>query len=102
MYEELVKRLRTRNGWALNKTLDEAADAIEELSKLAEAIPPKCECCIGCEIEKKNGGCDTGFVLSPERAKAYIEENLDWWRKFRALMEAMGTPIPEPPKEEKP
>lgn len=30
-YEELVKRLREHNGWALNKTLDEAADAIEEL-----------------------------------------------------------------------
>ena len=31
MYEELVKRLREHNGWALNETLDEAADAIEEL-----------------------------------------------------------------------
>ena len=31
MYEELIKRLRSHNGWALNKTLDEAADAIEEL-----------------------------------------------------------------------
>ena len=35
MYEELVKRLRSHNGWALNKTLDEAADAIEELSHYA-------------------------------------------------------------------
>lgn len=33
MYEELVKRLRSHNGWALNKTLDEAADAIEELTQ---------------------------------------------------------------------
>ena len=33
MYEELVKRLRSHNGWALNETLDEAADAIEKLSK---------------------------------------------------------------------
>jgi len=32
MYEELVERLRSHSGWALNKTLDEAADAIEELS----------------------------------------------------------------------
>lgn len=32
MYDDLVKRLREHNGWALNKTLDEAADAIEELS----------------------------------------------------------------------
>ena len=34
MYEELVERLRSHNGWALNKTLDEAADAIEGLSGL--------------------------------------------------------------------
>ena len=37
MYEELIQRLRSYNGWALNKTLDEldeAADAIEELSGL--------------------------------------------------------------------
>lgn len=33
MYEELVKKLRSHNGWALNETLDEAADAIEELGK---------------------------------------------------------------------
>ena len=31
MYEELVKKLRSHNGWALNETLDEAADAIEKL-----------------------------------------------------------------------
>ena len=29
--DELVKRLREHNGWALNETLDQAADAIEEL-----------------------------------------------------------------------
>ena len=33
MYEKLVKRLREHNGWALNETLDEAADAIEELQR---------------------------------------------------------------------
>lgn len=31
--DELVKRLRTHNGWALNKTLDAAADAIEKLQQ---------------------------------------------------------------------
>jgi len=49
MYEELVKRLRSHNGWALNKTLDEAADAIEKLCSFVgaedaermEAYPPK-------------------------------------------------------------
>ena len=30
-YEEIVKRLREHNGWALNETLDQAADAIEDL-----------------------------------------------------------------------
>ena len=38
MYEELIKRLRTHNGWALNKTLDEAADAIEKLLKAAKSM----------------------------------------------------------------
>lgn len=33
MNDELVKRLREHNGWALNETLDEGADAIEELSR---------------------------------------------------------------------
>ena len=109
MYEDVVRRLRKITkahkevyGGSTEESvsIEQAADAIEGLSKLAEAIPHKCECCVGCENEKKNGSCDTGFVLSPKRAKAYIEEHLDWWRKFHALMEAMGTPLPEPPKEE--
>lgn len=37
MYEELVKKLRSHNGWALNETLDEAADAIEQLSNAGSA-----------------------------------------------------------------
>lgn len=37
MYEEIIKRLRSYNGWALNETLDEAADAIEDLQKLTDA-----------------------------------------------------------------
>lgn len=32
-YSELVKKLREHNGWALNETLDAAADAIEKLQK---------------------------------------------------------------------
>lgn len=35
-YSELVKRLREHNGWALNETLDAAADAIEELQAAVE------------------------------------------------------------------
>ena len=38
MYDELVKRLREHNGWALNETLDQAADAIEELSRENESL----------------------------------------------------------------
>ena len=88
MYEELVKRLRNRANGSYEekcegceftedfppcvhctiKAFNDAADAIEGLSKLAHAIPRVCECCVGCELEKKNGGCDHAFVLSPKRA----------------------------------
>ena len=43
MLDELIKRLREHNGWALNKTLNEAADAIEELMRRCEQfqyMPP--------------------------------------------------------------
>ena len=38
MYNELVRKLRSHNGWALNETLDQAADAIEELQQRAESL----------------------------------------------------------------
>ena len=38
MYDELIKRLREHNGWALNETLDEAANAIEALSAFKAQI----------------------------------------------------------------
>ena len=50
MYEELVKRLRTYNGWALNKTLDEAADAIESTNKAYQMISEAYEA----EVTKQN------------------------------------------------
>ena len=56
--------------WA--QLFHKAADAIEELSKLADAIPHVCECCVGWELEKKNGGCDHAFLLSPKRAMQYL------------------------------
>lgn len=37
-YKDLIKRLRAHNGWALNDTLDEAADAITELLQAAKAM----------------------------------------------------------------
>ena len=84
-YDELVKDLRYcgdagksclqckfRDNYCFQTLAIQAADAIEELSELADAIPHVCECCIGCELEKKNGGCDHGFVLSPKRAMQYL------------------------------
>lgn len=38
MYEDLIKKLRTHNGWALNETLNEAANIIEELTIQNEAL----------------------------------------------------------------
>ena len=80
MYEELVKRLRQYTMGCVAYKLDsdfaaavqEAADVIEKMSKLADAIPHVCECCVGCELEKKNGGCDNAFILSPKRAMQYL------------------------------
>ena len=91
MYEELVKRIRgcsysDPNGCeecrdcpnaekyyeCKQKLALQAADAIEELSRVAEAIPHVCECCIGCEVE--TGGCDRAFVLSPKRAREYLSK----------------------------
>ena len=82
MYEELVMRLRkravnlkekfSRNAELLSELM-QAADAIEELSKLVSAIPHRCECCVGCELEQTEGECDNGFILSLTRALAYIE-----------------------------
>ena len=81
-YSDLVRKLRNRricvqSGGDLEQDfplMREAADAIEVLSKLANAIPHICECCVGCELEKKNGGCDHAFVLSPKRTMQYLIE----------------------------
>lgn len=101
-YDEQIKSLRRLSetqvdiDWqfAVQQAMTEAADSIEELSKLAEAIPHVCECCIGCELEKKNGGCDNAFVLSLKRAMQYlikprwitVEEKQMWldWLKQEA------------------
>lgn len=81
MYDELVERLRavekmltTANFSEASSLISQAADAIEEPSKLADAIPHVCECCVGCELEKKNGGCNHAFVLSQKRAKEYMSK----------------------------
>ena len=82
MYEEQIKELRALDikykssvPYEVLDALSEAADAIEELSRVVDAIPRVCECCIGCEVE--TGGCDRGFVLSPKRAREYLNR-LRW------------------------
>ena len=81
-YDELVRLLKDKaerfdyDGWVDTAVvMEKAADAIEELSRVADAIPHVCECCIGCEVE--SGGCDRGFVLSPKRAREYLNR-LRW------------------------
>ena len=72
MHDELIKRLREPCQYENCVLCQQAADAIEELSKLADEIPHVCECCVGCEME--SGGCDTAFVLSPKRAIEYLSK----------------------------
>lgn len=70
-YEDLVKRLREHNGWALNETLDKAADAIEELSAYARQF----------EDLRKDG-----YYLQKTKMMTYGQAT-------------MTIPLPEPPKE---
>lgn len=72
-YDELVKRLREHNGWALNKTLDEAADTIEELSAYAMQLK---------DLRKD------GYYLQKTKMMTYGQAT-------------MTMPLPEPPKEKK-
>lgn len=90
MYEELMRQLRacmdknipceeancgypfSKDDDCVDNLMHRAVNAIEELSRVAEAIPHVCECCIGCEVE--TGGCDRAFVLSPKRAREYLSK----------------------------
>lgn len=72
MYDELVKRLREHNGWALNETLDQAADAIEKLSAYVRQIE---------ELRKD------GYYLQKTEMMTYGQAT-------------MTQPLPQPPKEE--
>ena len=72
MYEELIKRLRSHNGWALNKTLDEAADAIEKLNAYAQQFE---------KLRKE------GWYLQKIKMMTYGQAT-------------MTKPLPVPPKEE--
>jgi len=121
MYKELVKRLRSHNGWALNKTLDEAADAIEELSNagsiygkawtlgydagrdenmprwisVTERLPEHLTSVI---VHRKDGGIFIWeyFDTSPTD-ECWIDDSMNVY-SFYDVTHWM--PLPEPPKEE--
>lgn len=80
-YDELVKRLREHNGWALNETLDQAADAIEELLKAAKAMHTWI------------------YLYTGDEQAAYDECGLT--DEMNAILGYGGQFVAEPPKEEK-
>lgn len=130
MYEEVIQRLRSHNGWALNETLDAAADAIEELNRdLDFAVRSKAAAV---------KACTPRWIPVTERLPEEDGEYLTWFRvddsepsfgifPFDANVPAFGywddyydpvtygwagsdfievkgvthwMPLPEPPKEE--
>ncbi len=124
MYEELVKRLRSHNGWALNKTLDEAADAIESTSKayqmMAEAYESEVtkrnwipvtetlpECDLGAEVGNIEWiSCGMVHAGCFGRGGKYRDAYFRTWTDAGEGMDAKDADywrdvtLPEPPKEE--
>ena len=84
MYDELVKRLRAHNGWALNKTLDEAADAIEFLQTYKVAF----------ENIISMGGW---WLVGQDKNLYRMDVPMNWPPKGTKTVELF--PLPEPPKE---
>lgn len=66
MYESLVKRLREHNGWALNETLDQAADAIEELLDFAHFVAS--------EVVVTDEEWDNNMLVFPEVASRKLNK----------------------------
>jgi len=50
--------------------LKEATEALEEMTSI---FPKKCRFCIGCELEADPENSCPQFILSPSRARMYIE-----------------------------
>ena len=109
--DELVKRLRAHNGWALNETLDEAADAIEELIAALTAsntvIANSKPHWISVEERLPKYGERVlvfgGFTMYV----AYYDKNRyggESWHKLNSKSHYCNPthwmPLPEPPKEE--
>ena len=112
MYEELVKRLRSHNGWALNKTLDEAADAIEKLQE--DSVPIDDMEMILSEVAKPRWIPMTERVPEPgwylvrcNEVHKHIHRiaycyNSVWYENCNDITEFVThwISLPEPPKEE--
>lgn len=124
MYDELVKRLREHNGWALNETLDQAADAIEELQATVEGYKSS----TNMVFVEKDGETVIEFVprwipvterlpkegefvlvhgnLYPNKHDGgviAVSKRMDWnyWQGFgRERNITHWMPLPQPPKEE--
>lgn len=116
MYEALVKRLREHNGWALNETLDEAADAIEELQRAVKLLESDRDA----ERILRLAAEDKQWIPVEERLPESSGEYLvsgggkvwicDFWRiaGVRGWCDSVNNPVvgywmplpPEPPKEE--
>lgn len=112
MYDDLVKRLREHNGWALNETLDEAADAIEELMRRCEQfqyMPLPAWIPVTERLPEHEYGESTS-VLTVDLFGAvrvtYFDGGNWCWPSGEALTTMRVAPIthwmplPEPPKEE--
>lgn len=119
--EELVKRLREHNGWALNETLDQAADAIEELSRENESLAKSVN--EASEILRKrwipvaerlpesqgpfltrygfgDASIETGQFFYGVLYYLYADAEPHWQHESVGVEVTHWMPLPEPPKEE--
>lgn len=103
-YAELVKKLREHNGWALNETLNAAADAIEQLQTecqdwykdYMDLLPTRwysVEECLPSE-----DGFTLIFTAHGHAGVCYFTNG--WWGGYGEDGITHWMPLPTPPKEE--
>lgn len=111
-YSELVKSLREHNGWALNETLDAAADAIEELQAqlmysndaakaIAEKVPKWIPVTERLPEEYVNVLCYCSRNKQYGCGEWSKEDNgTIYWSDLNGMIPTHWMPLPTPPKEE--